>query len=827
MGLLSTLKVKLTADISEYADRVREARQHATSLQTGLGGVGSGIERMGESLTRVATIAAGQLVATGISRLATAVAGAGREAVASVADYERLGASLTALTAKEILNNSVKVESIATGAVKRGLTEKEALAQSDLTIKMLDYKTSIKVAEEHLATYIATGKHSKAEIENQTNRVEAMRRKYGEMSTELGALDKKSGTMVSTFKTVTTQTMTMAQAQLEAAGKVKELLDWVQKLAIESPFTRADVANAFKQAMAYGFTADQAKELTQSVIDFASANGASGDTMARITLALGQMKAKGRVMGGELLQLTEAGVGTNEILAKMGVNLKDVENGTVSAEKFIAAFNSNVQKDFGGAAKAQSGTFAGLLSSLQDLKDIALRTVFTPLFTAFKPVLDTIVTALQSPEAAKFFENIGNAISKPLSALRLFKVLTEQGIEPISALRTVITTTLGPDATRVFDDISRVVKDVFGWIADNRTLVEGALAGIAGAFAAIGAILAVSNIYGAVVAIGAVLATISLPVVLIVAAIGLLAAAWATNFGGIRDTLTQVWEQTLLPIFTKSWEWLSVNIPIAIAALAAFWEGTLKPAFEAVGNFIATKVVPVLADIVLWLQTNIPLAIDAVVGFWNNTLMPALTTAWDWLKVNLFPTLESLANLLSVIVGKSVESLAALWENTLQPALKEVWKWLKNNLAPAWAEIQKAFETIKPVIQGLIDGAWGNFQKSLEFVGSLLKEVKRIFDELAASIAKFKLPESLERHSPSPLEQTFMGVRDALKDIHTMGMPDWGRIQPPAYAMAGVGAGAASGERDVKIDISVGNVGDGLELADVARAFGREVARRL
>jgi len=827
MGLLSTLKVKLTADISEYADRVREARQHATSLQTGLGGVGDGIERMGASLGRVATIAAGQLVANGITRLATAVAGAGREAVASVADYERLGASLTALTAKEILNNSVKVESIATGAIKRGLTEKEALAQSDLTIKMLDYQTSIKVAEEHLAKYIATGKHSKAEIQDQTNKLEAMRRKYGDMSIELGTLDKKSGTMVSTFKTVTTQTMTMAQAQLEAAGKVKELLGWVQKLAIESPFTRTDVAQAFKQAMAYGFTADQAKELTQSVIDFASANGASGDTMGRITLALGQMKAKGRVMGGELLQLTEAGVGTNEILAKMGVNLKDVENGTVSAEKFIAAFNSNVQKDFGGAAKAQAGTFAGLLSSLQDLKDIALRTVFTPLFTAFKPILDGIVTKLQSPEAAAFFENIGNAISKPISAIKLFQVLTEQGIEPISALRTVITTTLGPDATKVFDDIARTVQDAFGWISANWPTIQGVLIGIGAAIATIGVILAVSNIYGAVVAIGAVLATVSLPVVLIVAAVGLLAAAWATNFGGIRDTLTQVWTGTLQPALQQLWTWLQINIPIAIAAVATFWESTLKPALETVGNFIATKVVPVLSDIVLWLQTNIPIAIDAVVGFWNNTLMPALTTAWDWLKANLFPTLESLGNLLSVIVGKAVEVLAGLWENTLLPALTSVWKWLKNNLAPAWAEIQKAFETIKPVIQALMDGAWKDFQKGLDFVASLLKEVKRIFDELAASIANFKLPESLVRHSPSPLEMTFMGVRDALKEIHTMGMPDWGSFQPPAYALPGLGAGGATGERDVKIDISVGNVGDGLELADVARAFGREVARRL
>ncbi|WP_230685335.1 hypothetical protein, partial [Streptococcus pneumoniae] len=58
----------------------------------------------------------------------------------------------------------------------------------------------------------------------------------------------------------------------------------------------------------------------------------------------------------ELNQLTEAGFGVKDVLADMGVGLKDVENGTVSAEKFIAAFNSRVQKDFGGAAKAQAGT---------------------------------------------------------------------------------------------------------------------------------------------------------------------------------------------------------------------------------------------------------------------------------------------------------------------------------------------------------------------------------------------------------------------------------------------------------------------------------------
>lgn len=827
MGLLSTLRVKLVADIAEYADKVREARSRATELQSGLGAVGDGLERMGSNLTRVATIAAGQLVATGISRLATAVADAGREAVTSVADYERLGASLTALTAKEIYNNAVRTESIATGTARVALTRQEAESRAALAIKVQELSTDIQVGEEKLAKSIATGKLSQAEISNRQQAIDALRRKQGEASAQLGALDIKAGQVVTTYKNVSRETLSMAQAQEQATSRVKDLLSWVQKLAIESPFTRNDVAQAFKMALAYGFTTDEAKTLTQSIIDFASATGATGETMQRVTLALGQMKAKGKVTGEELRQLTEAGFGATEILSAMGVGLQDVERGTVSADKFIAAFNKNITRNFGGAAKAQAGTFSGLLSSLQDLKDVALRTVFTPLFTAFKPVLDSIVTSLQSEDAQKFFAGIGEAISKPLSAIRLFKILIEQGIAPLSALRTVITTTLGPEATKVFDDIVAAVQNAFGWLQTNWPTIEPILIGIRAAFAAIGAILAASSIYGAIVAIGGVLATISLPVVAIVAAVGLLAAAWSSNFGGIRDTLTQVWTGTLQPALEALWAWLQVNIPIAIQAVATFWETTLRPALEAVGTFIVTQVIPALSNIASWLATNIPLAIDTVVGFWNNTLIPALTAAWDWLNANLFPTLDSFAHLVGVVLTRSAEALAALWQNVLQPALVAVWRWLVTNLTPAWNGIQAAFETIMPIVKTFLDGVWKDFQRGLEIVGELLKEAKRIFDGLAQAIENFTLPPALTRHSPSPLEQTFMGVRDSLKAIHAMGMPDFGSVSMPSWATPDLAAGGAAGGREVNMTINVGAIGDGLDLADAARAIGREVSRRL
>ena len=62
-----------------------------------------------------------------------------------------------------------------------------------------------------------------------------------------------------------------------------------------------------------------------------------------------------------------------------------------------------------------------------------------------------------------------------------------------------------------------------------------------------------------------------LTVGLIAAAVGLLVAAWQNNWGGIRDATAAAWAY-LQPILQQLWEWLQVNVPLAIAAaVAAFW----------------------------------------------------------------------------------------------------------------------------------------------------------------------------------------------------------------------------------------------------------------
>lgn len=225
----------------------------------------------------------------------------------------------------------------------------------------------------------------------------------------------------------------MADAMRLAAPLARELLTWVEELAIQSPFDQEGVAAALRTAVAYGFLTTSAssvadaqakgivtaQRLTQALIDWASAAGLSSFAMERVSLALGQMQAKGTVSGQELRQLTEAGFGANAVLAEMGYTLKDVENGLVSAEDFIKAFTESVERDFGGAAQRASGTLAGLANSLGDLGKRYLREFFGPIDQATGKIGGLL--GVVQPILQKFVDTLMD--ERVLNAVRMLGLL--------------------------------------------------------------------------------------------------------------------------------------------------------------------------------------------------------------------------------------------------------------------------------------------------------------------------------------------------------------------------------------------------------------------
>jgi len=246
---------------------------------------------------------------------------------------------------------------------------------------------------------------------------------------------------------------------------------------------------------------------------------------------------------------------------------------------------------------------------------------------------------------------------------------------------------------------------------------------------AIGGIVTAATTLGPILAgIGAVLSgPIGLAIAAVVAAIALLKLAWDTNFLGIRDTLTAV------------------------------WENTLKPALEQLWN---------------WLQTMIPPALQFLSDAWNNVLLPALRAVWSFLQTYIIPLFQALANVWITLVKKEIEILAAIWENVLKPALQKVWDFIQNNILPVFNAVVGIIKTtVGPALDalsGILAGVAGAF----DAIGGTIQWVIDKLQAFANWLANIQVPAWLQGGSPPPLANWMTDIGQAAEDLARTKLPE-------------------------------------------------------
>jgi len=168
----------------------------------------------------------------------------------------------------------------------------------------------------------------------------------------------------------------------------------LKKIAADTPFDLPGVMTAGKKLLAFGFDANTALNLLRTIGDASAGLGLGTEGVDRITLALGQIKAKGRVMGDELLQLTEAGVPAQEILAEKlhltAEQVKNIGDAGIDADTAIKALTEGMNDRFGGMAETLSNNMEGLLSTIKDNVQNIAGFTFQPLFDGLKKGLTQI-----------------------------------------------------------------------------------------------------------------------------------------------------------------------------------------------------------------------------------------------------------------------------------------------------------------------------------------------------------------------------------------------------------------------------------------------------
>jgi tape measure domain-containing protein len=179
---------------------------------------------------------------------------------------------------------------------------------------------------------------------------------------------------------------------LGSAQKAGKFLEELKQFAASTPFEFPDLVAASKKLLAMGFAAEEVQPMLRTIGDAVSALGGGSAEIDRVTLALGQMSAKGKVSAQEMNQLAELGIPAWQMLAdKIGVDIptamKQAELGAISAATAVPALLASMDEKFGGSMAKQAQTLLGQWSNFKDQITLALMEVGTVLLPIMKDLL--------------------------------------------------------------------------------------------------------------------------------------------------------------------------------------------------------------------------------------------------------------------------------------------------------------------------------------------------------------------------------------------------------------------------------------------------------
>jgi len=269
---------------------------------------------------------------------------------------------------------------------------------------------------------------------------------------------------------------------LGSAAAAKTFLDDLRVAAAATPFELPDLIEGSKRLMAFGWNAKEAKDILLVAGDAAAGMGSGAEGIDRITRALGQMRAKGKVSGEEMMQLAEMGIPAWQYLADaMGKSIPEVqkmsEKGLIPATKAVKAITDGLRdgtknaQGFGGMMDKQSQTLEGRMSTLKDTIGNALTDLFLPMLPAINTVIISLTEKLGTigPKINEFMAKAAPTIAA------VSKFFAESLLPAVQRVAEVVVTQLVPAFVKMLPVLAGVVT----WVKNNATWLVKVAAGLA------------------------------------------------------------------------------------------------------------------------------------------------------------------------------------------------------------------------------------------------------------------------------------------------------------------------------------------------------------
>lgn len=240
----------------------------------------------------------------------------------------------------------------------------------------------------------------------------------------LGVMGNKAIDLASSFE----QSKMALTSMIGSEKLAVDFLEKLQRFANVTPFQFTQLVPMSQRLMAYGFSFKEVIPTLTAVGDATSALGASSETLDRIVLAIGQIKAKGKISGEEMRQLAEAGIPAWDMLAKaIGKSIPETmrlsEKLTgIQAEIGLPALLQGMESRYGGMMDRASKLFKGLVSTVKDYFDYAMRSIGTPIIHKLEGVIGGIIAIVDQLISTGVFTRLGEKIADIFSRDNVLRV---------------------------------------------------------------------------------------------------------------------------------------------------------------------------------------------------------------------------------------------------------------------------------------------------------------------------------------------------------------------------------------------------------------------
>jgi tape measure domain-containing protein len=562
------------------------------------------------------------------------------------------------------------------------------------------------------------------------------------------------------FDTLLSGNASMEQTRtafVQLLGSSKAADDELQKLsafAASTPFEFPELADSTQKLLAFQIPLKDTQPLLTAIGDSLSGLGKNtAASLDQVVSVFGQMNAAGKIQTQDLMQLTSVGINGFQILSNvMGkpvATIKDmVSGGLIPAKDGIEALRKGMEQTFGGGMQAQSETFNGLLSTLQDNVNGALRAFTGPLFDAAKQGL-TVLGNLVSSKAfqdfakgtgqqiAKVFGDIGSALANIQGVgshiLTFFNEVSQgwknifvdadnnsslpgiiSSLEKLGASAKKFGDTIGPYILPTLSELNSILTVTAGWMT---SLVAPALDSLSGRFNALTAFL--KPIIDKLIPLGIAFENLINNVMPIVVGfmdwitqsniLTPIMGTLGTAVGGVVTVVTNLvtWVSQLAYFFTNN----QVAGDLLVGTL-----GGLTVAFAAVK---ITSFVSSVADFIAMIPTMIGLITFWAAGQWT-VAAAAIATAAPYILIGVVVALVIAGIILAIQHwGEIVTWLQGVWGAVssffqgvfakIGSVFSGIGTWFHDRFTEAWNGVTSAWDKVTQFFSGIWDKITGTF----------------------------------------------------------------------------------------------------------------------